>query len=228
MAMAARGGPSSGPAAPPRRIRDRSPVRRRRPESSGRWRRGAPPRTSEGRPQAESARPARSQATLAGESPGPPSSSLVPPARIAGGDSGAASHIPDRLGPGWSTAGSAGEGRGFSPILGEGLLSSVLGLGSPSETPPKPDLIPAHARLGRFSLAASLSDGRGEGKSFANDPGARVRESAGRADPSRASPSQANGRGAAGSTGFGGWRQGGTLPTSGTRLFSWPIPSTRP
>ncbi|HXG26175.1 MAG TPA: hypothetical protein VNL94_04885, partial [Candidatus Binatia bacterium] len=33
-------------------------------------------------------------------SPGPPSSSARPPGRIAGGDSGAASHIPDRLGPG--------------------------------------------------------------------------------------------------------------------------------
>ena len=31
-----------------------------------------------------------------------------------------------------------------------------------------------------------------------------------------------------GSSGFGGWRQGGTFPTSGTRVFSWPIPSTSP
>ena len=45
---------------------------------------------------------------------------------------------------------------------------------------------------------------------------------------SRASRSQANGRGAFGSSGFGGWRQGGTFPTSGIRVFSWPIPSTKP
>ena len=43
-----------------------------------------------------------------------------------------------------------------------------------------------------------------------------------------ASRSQANGRGAFGSSGFGGWRQGGTFPTSGIRVFSWPIPSTKP
>src|SRR5690348_3711880 len=42
--------------------------------------------------------PARSQATLAGVSPGPPSSSWRPPGRIDGGDSGAPSHIPDRDG----------------------------------------------------------------------------------------------------------------------------------
>ena len=40
--------------------------------------------------------------------------------------------------------------------------------------------------------------------------------------------SQANGRGAFGSSGVGGWRQGGTFPTSGTRCCNWPIPSTRP
>ena len=48
------------------------------------------------------------------------------------------------------------------------------------------------------------------------------------ADASGSSPSQANGRGAAGSSGAGGCRQGGTLPTSGTRCCSWPIRSTRP
>ena len=46
--------------------------------------------------------------------------------------------------------------------------------------------------------------------------------------PSGPPASQANGRGAFGSSGFGGWRQGGTFPTSGIRVFSWPIPSTRP
>ena len=58
---------------------------------------------------------------------------------------------------------------------------------------------------------------------------ARARRAAPPARRSRSpSRSQANGRGAFGSSGFGGWRQGGTLPTSGIRVFSWPIPSTKP
>ena len=56
-------------------------------------------------------------------------------------------------------------------------------------------------------------------------PNVRVRSPLPTAD---APPSQANGRGAFGSSGFGGWRQGGTFPTSGIRVFSWPIPLTKP
>ena len=59
---------------------------------------------------------------------------------------------------------------------------------------------------------------------------ARIGRSPSRLGRRAASPSrsQANGRGAVGSSGFGGWRQGGTFPTSGIRVFSWPIPSTKP
>ena len=112
------------------------------------------------------------------------------------------------------------------------------------------DSCPSHARAGMPSgVRARLGTFGRRGSSPANDPaGGRsetivgwARSAAGRRRAVAAAGGGARVRAErhlrrarrtaaarSGSTGFGGWRHGGTLPTSGIRVLSWPIPSTRP
>ena len=114
---------------------------------------------------------------------------------------------PDEGLPAEAGAAAVAEERGL--VDGMGQLNKrvpLVGKVPPWRQPPKP---------------ADPNAPRPPARIAGGDSGAssHIPERDGPSPPSR-SRSQANGFGALGSTGVGGWRHGGTFPTSGTRVFS--------
>ena len=143
-----------------------------------------------------------------------------PTGRIAGGDSGASSHIPDREGrrhsgsapvASWRAAGDA------RPALS----------GRPSALPRS---WPGHARASESAADLVSVAGAGAVRRLPASAGASRRIPAIERRPREQLPARRRlGRQRVrGPRPPPAGRQGGTLPTSGAAWFSWPIPSTRP
>ena len=118
-----------------------------------------------------------------------------PPGRIAGGDSGRSSHIPDRDGP------TAAPSSSLPTIAGTGKTGALRGSEASHWTTPPTQRAraPPSGLVGRSSAGLNRSPAipRPTSRPLTGvpEPGERLRRF--------------------GSAGFGGWRHGGTFPTSG-------------